>query len=214
MAVTYPLARSAWWDTLRIARLSIGLRETATIAQTADGGVLVQSIGQPLWQFDVALHPLSMDDARETLATLRGLKRPGGSALVGPRAEWTPRLDPQGNAASFSVTVASIANDLLAVAFAGLPAGYTLSAGDWFGVQVSGVYWLHQLIEGGSADGSGTTPQLSLRPAVSPALAAGAAVTLADPVCKAAVDPGSVDEGFVADRLVRGLGWRMIQVLR
>jgi len=211
---TFPISLADFWGSLRITSVRMSLPEVAQMTRTAGGETVVASLGRRLWRASVQLAPSTFADSQGVQARMRVIRRADASFLVSPLIGRVPALDPLGTVASAAVTVATVSADRVAVALAGLPAGYTMSAGDFLSISVNGIPHLHQIVIGGSADGAGLTPELEVVPPVRVSVTTGMAITLVDPTMKAVCDPASVEEGQLQRAQLTGVSLSLIQTLK
>ena len=218
MTLTFPLTRSAFFDLLPIQQMSFDCPEQLQQSRTGDGSVLTADLGARLWRGDVQLGPMTRSEAAQVRALLDVLRGAGRSFMASDLAAPRPLADPD---LSFLGTAApvlhTIGADSRTLRVAGLPAGYVLSAGDLlsFSYGVSPTrHALHRVVSEAIADGTGLTPLFEVTPHIRPGAAAGAAVTLDRPSCKAVLVPGSVDVGATRRTLIEGVRFSFMQTLR
>jgi hypothetical protein len=184
MALTFPLTLEAFADTLVVEAGSGGfeLRRFEESSGTGRGEIITRQIAPPAWAFSMALAPMRFSEA----ARVRSIMQALGSSNRARFYDFThhyPASDPTGSVlGAASVTISSIAAGGRAIALAGLPSGYQISAGDYASVGYSsGRRALLQFAESGVANGAGLTSQLEVRPHLPAAIAAGSAVLLKKP---------------------------------
>jgi len=192
MAVTYPLdllADFPGWVT------DFDLLELQEQSRSANGKTYVKDLADPLWQMTAQSRQLSPNELDYWRARLKPLKGGGGTFYGYPLSRTYPIRYPNGawptggafNGVSASLVAVNI--NQRAVQVGSLPAGFTLSVGDYIAIG----HDLHQVMEGVTAAVSGATPEFEVRPNVWPGVAPGsAAVAVKRPSCIMAVVPGSV----------------------
>lgn len=194
MALTFPLAQATLGDTLPIASVVWTPLWQQEFSGLGSGEFLTADLAPQLWEGDVALRPLLHTDARAMMAMLTAL---GGAAeafyLANPLG-WYPATDPGGTIlGAATVTIKTINANRKELAFAGLPVGYVLTAGDFFAVTYStSRRALIQLVGGGTADSSGDTAEIEVRPHLRSGITTTLGVTLKKPAAKVKIVPGSL----------------------
>lgn len=199
MALSFPVARTAFFDLLPIAAQSFDLPETVEVARTGGGVLLGADLADRLWQGTIRLGRMTVAEARPSLALINALRGPGRSFLLADVHRLWPQADPGGLViAGFSPVISAVAGDLRTLSLSGLPAGYMLSPGDLIGWSHGAGpvrHALHEIVSGGTASGGGTLAALEVTPALRPGTATGTAISLVRPVCEAILVPGSVNPG-------------------
>jgi hypothetical protein len=161
----------------------------------ASGRVIVKDMGSPLWTMkgiSKTLRPNALDQWRARLTSLEnGL----ATFLAYPLSRTYPILYPNGSwptGGAFSGTtgnLASINANRKAITVSALPAGFTLSIGDF--ISLGGNVDLHQVMEAATA-AAGTTTEFEIRPGLWTGRTTGAAVSVFRPACQMAIVPGSI----------------------
>ncbi|MGB3327781.1 MAG: hypothetical protein WBA46_02440 [Thermomicrobiales bacterium] len=198
MTIVYPLALDVFADKLHIESLKARPGHQQELSGQGSGGILAADVAPALREFDVACIPLYHDVAGEVLALIESL---GGAInpfyLYDPRKK-APATDPDGTILGGAVvTISALNANNKAISLAGLPAGYTLTAGDllsWdYGVNPARRAF-HRVVESVTAAGDGATPQFEVRDFIRPGSTVGTAVTLIKPAMKCKMLPGSLDD--------------------
>ncbi len=141
----------------------------------------------PLWEISVALIVPGRASAAEISAKIRALDGMRRQFLFEDKS-YRPA---SGGTPGGSITVNSINADRTAIALAGLPAGYRVTAGDRMSIAWgSGRYFFAEFAETVTANGSGVTAQIAIMPYLPQSIATGAPVEMARPRLKAIVPPG------------------------
>jgi hypothetical protein len=161
----------------------------------ASGRVIVKDMGSPLWScrgISKVLSPNNLDQWRARLTSLEN----GLATFLGyPLSRTYPILYPKGNwptGGAFSGTTANLASinaNRKAITVSALPAGFSLSIGDF--LSLGGNVDLHQVMEPATA-AAGTTTEFEIRPGLWPTRTTGAAVSVYRPACLMAIMPGSI----------------------
>jgi hypothetical protein len=195
-ALTFPVPQASLGDLLTIASCTpwqpLWQQEYSGLGT---GEFITLDLAPQLWQCDVTLRPMLHSVARGVMARLSAL---GGSVeamyFANPLA-WWPAADPGGALfGPWTAKIKSIDADRKLVAFEDLQPGAVLSAGDFWAVDYGtpSRRALIQMIAGGTADGTGDTVALEVRPHIRPGIAAGADVSFARPAAKVKIAPGSL----------------------
>jgi len=217
MGFTYPLARSAFFDLLRVQEASLDPGGQVAASGLGGGEILTSEAAPPLWQGSVNLAPMRDRAASGLLALLNALETPGASFYAGKANEIGPDADPDAAAlAAATVTLAAVSIGTGQLSLAGLPAGFAIAPGDLlsFGYGAPTRRAMHRAMTAATADGAGTTPLFDVFPAIRPGAAASAGVDLVRPYFKAVIVPGSVSYGATARGIRSGVAFSYRQSLR
>lgn len=187
MTLTFPYPLASLADVLRADDCQFYLRRNDEMSGSGDGRFWTAELARPLWEVTLSLAARTPADARAIDAKVFTLNGSSQSFLF---AE--PTYAPAGGGVPGSgVTIDAIASDGLAIALAGLPAGYVVTAGDRFSVAWgTGRQYLGMFAETATADGSGDTAQIAITPWLPIGIATTAAVEMTTPVLRAFVPPG------------------------
>lgn len=166
------------------------LRRRDEHSRQADGIVRALSRGVPLWCVTVATPPMEVDDALDIEALINaqdGATNPfywGDLRRRYPKAHISGAFTDSGQIATVPTAVT--------LTLKSLPAAFTISRGDYFHLSgEGGLRTLHQVVTGATADGSGDTTAIEVRPALPSFAAADLAVTFKTPMAKFLILPGS-----------------------
>jgi hypothetical protein len=204
MAITYPinlLPGFPGWTT------GFSLRWRQEQSTQASGRILVKDMGSPLWTLRAAsktLSPNNLDAWKARLESLEnGLQTFWGYSMTRcypilyPRGSW-----PTGTSfTGLTANLASINANRKAITLSALPAGFTLSVGDYISITIGTRKDLHQVMEAATA-ASGTTTEFEIRPHLWPDVTITKAVAVKQPACLMAIVPGSLS----ADAGLNGWG--------
>ncbi|SEI10142.1 hypothetical protein [Paracoccus alkenifer] len=188
MALTYPYPLADFCDGLRAISVVMTLRRHDEQSGGGDGRFWTAELAPPLWSAEVALAARPAPLARELDARIDGLNGSSGTFLFSDPSYRGPA---GGSAGLTAVTLSGISADRGAVALAGLPAGFVITAGDFLSIDYGpGRVYFGRFAEGAVANGSGAIAQREIRPHLPMTITAGAAVELARPRFKAFIPPG------------------------
>lgn len=219
MAVlTFPLTLPQFWHLLPAGKATLDMGETLDVAQTSGGEVLTADLGTALWSGQIDLGKMPSDEAATIRPLINILRRAGTSFLVSDYARAYPRLDPQGLFLGSAVpTILAIGGSYRELSLQGLPGGYPISRGDLlsFTYGTSPLrYALHEVVSPVVANGSGQTGLIEVSPPIRPGAAAGAAVQLVYPRCKARLQPGTAKTGTITHTITSDASFSWTQTLR
>lgn len=190
------------------------LMQRQEFSRQANGITRGKDFGSALWIANYSTLPLDIDDALDFEAILNSLDGVLGSFYAGDLRRPYPRLDPKGEAiAGSNPQISWFGVNGKSLALSGLPPGYVLSRGDYlsfdYGAGPSRAY--HQVMEPATADGSGETGGLELRPHIRPGAIVGASVTLAKPTAVMSLLPGSIEQRMI-DGINTVISFQAIQI--
>ncbi len=216
MVQSFPMPLAEFWSPLRVASLSLGLPAAAEMSRTAGGEITIAELGARLWSARVTLAPIGIESAAALQVKLRLLQRAGATLFVSPRIGDYPARDPNGVIAASNATIASLPVGNQTLSLAGLPSGYTLSAGDYlsFSYGNPAIQAFHQLVGDAHADAAGIVPAFEIVPQLRPGALVGASVTLVKPAFRALMLPGSLNEGSLQRTRLAGITFDLIQTLK
>lgn len=219
MALTYPLSLATFVDTLLCERVTCDLPELVEQSRTAGGEQLMADMGERLWTGRIDLGKMVRSEIGRPEVLIQVVKQ-GMTFQCYDRRRMYPLLDPTGSIlGASSVTILALGGDPREMSLAGLPVGYTLSAGDYLSFAYSSLsvtrQALHKVVDATVvANGSGQTALFEVVPPIRPGAAAAAAVTLKKPFAKAVMVAGSAAPSDGRSTLYEGLGFDWVQTLR
>lgn len=220
MALSYPLSRAFFLDTLLISDLTFDLPEQLAQSRTAGGEQLTAEYAERLWTGRIDLGPMQKHEVGNPEVLVSVLRHAGRSFDVYDRRRPYPLLDPTGTILGAATpTILALGGDPREMSLAGLPAGYTLSAGDYLSFPYSFLsvtrQALHRVVNFVvMANGSGETPLFEVTPPLRPTAAIGQGVELRKPYCRAVIVAGSATPNTGRSSLSEGLGFDWVQSLR
>lgn len=217
MALTYPLSYAQFLGALRVEGVTFRLSHPQEHTRLADGSVISASLGASLWTGTIHLALANHPRHAQMEALLGLLDQPGATFLCHDPRQIGPAGDPTGSIlGSAAPTIHSVAANLRELRVAGLPNGYALAPGDMLAFKYATNpvrHALHRIVVGGAASSTGLTPMLEVVPNLRPGAAAGLAVSLVRPACKARLLPGP-SYGSGRQALSSGASFDFIQTLR
>jgi hypothetical protein len=215
--LSYPLTYAQFLGALRVEEVTFRLSHPQDHTRLGDGTVISASLGAALWTGSIRLAQANHPRHAQMEALIGLMDQPGATFLCHDPRQNGPAGDPDGLIlGSATPTIHTVAANLRELRLTGLPAGYSLAAGDMLGFQYGANpvrHALHRIVIGGTASSGGLTPMLELVPPLRSGVAAGLPVSLIRPACKARLLP---DPGYGAGRqaLSRGTSFEFIQTLR
>ncbi|WP_276946661.1 hypothetical protein [Haematobacter massiliensis] len=217
--LSYPLSLALLNDLLPVQSIEWHVQRSDEFSGSGDGRVWSAELAPPLWRAVVTLSDMSEARGREVAARFRALH---GSRraffLLDPGGRY-PATDPGGGKLGApAVTLTAIETGREGVTFAGLPAGYRLSAGDKFAATYgSGSrHYFGEVSEGVTAGAGGVAAGVSVFPRLPAGVLQGSGVTFARPAAKMIIDPQAgvtpgTTIGAVGVRRITGAGFTAIQ---
>ncbi|WP_149589834.1 hypothetical protein [Tabrizicola flagellatus] len=220
MALTYPLNRAFFFDTLLISEITFDLPEQLAQSRTAGGEQLTAEYAERLWTGRVELAPMLRHEVGNPEVLLSVLRHAGRSFDIYDRRRPYPLADPTGTLLGTATpTIHAVGVDPREMALAGLPPGYVLSGGDYLSFPYAHLsvtrQALHRVVDYMVvADSAGQTPMFEVTPPLRPTPAVGQGVELRKPFCRAVVVAGSFSPNTGRGNLSEGLGFDFVQTLR
>lgn len=218
MALTFPLSLAQFMDLLPVSSCIMHCPAQVQVARDGGGEILPADIGPRLWTADLTLGKMTAAEARPLRPLLTLLGQAGTSVMLYDTARPWPLADSGGVALGAATpTIASLSGDNRELSLSGLPAGYTLTAGDLIAFSYGSNpvrYAMHEFVAGSVADGTGATGLIEVTPPIRSGATVGTEVTLGRPSCKMQLVPGSLKPGQVTHTITDGIGFSLIQTLR
>lgn len=219
VALTYPLALAIFADSLLVSQNSFHLPEQVQQTRTAGGEQLGADVGERLWTGKIMLGRMTKAEAGRPEVLIDLIRQVGRPFLMYDRYRTNPLLDPLGTVlGAAAVSILALGSDARELSLAGLPVGYTLSAGDYLSFAYGSTpvrQALHRVVNTTVvADGSGNTALFEVTPALRPGAVAAAPVQLKKAYCKAVAIYGSIEEATRQSTMTEGLGFSWVQSLR
>lgn len=187
MAITYP--RTELHSLTGFSECRFRLTNRQEMSRTAGGITRVKSLGPDLWTAEFQSWPLFGAEARALLAFLDTLDGGAQAFTAYDVRHQFPTSDPTGTHPD-TVQISSVSGG--AIALKGLPAGFVVTVGDYMAFDISGARQYHRAAETVTANGSGVTPLMAVRPLVKAGALANEPVALKQPRARWMMDPGSL----------------------
>jgi hypothetical protein len=212
------LTLAEFFSNLPIAQQTFWMPDQLEQNRTGSGEQITADLGDRLWQGDVLLGKMTRGEAGRHEVLIDLLNQAGRAFEIFDSRRPRPLLDPNATVlGASSVTILALGADARELRLTGLPAGYTLSSGDYlsFTYGTSPVrFALHRVVLPVTANGSGQTPLFEVSPAIQPGAVVAAAVTLNRPRMKAVIKAGSMEPGRTSSTITEGVKFSFIQTLR
>gem|GEM_PF-3379009 len=180
-------------DAILIREAIFVLEWRQNLSSIASGGTRGEDAGPPKWRASITSIVMGHDDLSSILAEIYLLDGVRGTFYVTNPKKPGPRNDKDGAIlGSNTVQIAAVSGETISLK--GLPANYVLSRGDFlhFDIGSPAVRALHILGEDVTANGSGVTDPVKVRPAPFIGTVADLAVTLIEPSAEMVILPGTV----------------------
>lgn len=174
--------------------------------QTAGGEVIRSGGAARLWRGSLTLYALRHDDARAMQAKLHTLRGAGASFWIGDMAH-------KGGTRTAQIKATNpTTRDILTLQ--GAPVGLVIAPGDYLGWDYSGRRALHQVVVGGTVNGSGNTGNIEIVPPMRTLPAVGTPVSIGAAKCRAVLVPGRAAVGTSNIVATSGITFEWTQTLR
>lgn len=189
MSVTYPRTDIFALNVFASQWLRIVSRQETS--RTAGGATLAKDLGPALWFGDWTTMSLENDDALAFEAKLNSLDGAINTFEAGDLRRPYPKAYANG---AFNDTglLKSVNANNKALSFKSLPDGFVLTAGDYLAFNYGTSRAFHQIVESGTADGTGVTSEIEVRPYIRPGFTLNTAITLKEPKAVFRMLPGSI----------------------
>jgi hypothetical protein len=191
--LTFPLTRSQFIEAINARAFHPTIKNQQEIGYQASGNVIAKDLGPGIWQASIETVPMRIRQAMAVQQLINALHGSVNSFMCYSRFIQGPLSDPKGTILGASTPTVLAVPTSNSISFQGLPNGYVLTPGDRFSVpgSTSGISY-HELQEGYTVGGPGTTTALQVEPEMSSGVAASAAVTFIKPIFLAAIVPNSL----------------------
>lgn len=208
MAISYasPLPLATFWNTLRPVSSTFYPTENTNRRELANGDILTNEVGVRLWKGSIQTRPYRHKEAEAQIGIIRSIMASRASFLVRPLHQV---LSISGNPTLQAVSGGYDIN------MSGFAAGAVVPSGAYFSFSYDGGRRaFHQVVIGGTANGSGVLNAITVEPYIQPGWAVGANIDFIQPVLKAVYVPGSSDPPTIEILHTEGLFFEWQQTLR
>lgn len=217
MALTFPLALPDFANLLRMSSVRMKLVADQQISGLQTGQLIVADLAPKYWEIEVSLINMENADARKIQGLVESLNEGLNDFYwYDPRSEY-PIADPDGSIlGSSTVVIETLPADYSKIALSGLPAGYVISPGDFLSYDFGSSpehRAFHRVVDGGTANGSGVSPTLEIRPLRRPGATLGTTVRLIKAAGKFKMIPNSFDPGVARQMMTSGMMFKARQVV-
>lgn len=205
MPLALPLALTDLADLLRLESATWNLTQQQEYSGLGSGEGISHDLAPPLWEAECQSVQLPVLEAERLRARLNALDGSNNAFLLFNPAGAYPATDPDGAILEGAeVKIKAIAANRKELSFKGVPTGLGLPWGAYASIVYgAGRYALVQLLGDVTANGSGETAMVEVRPHLRPGIAAEAAVGLIKPVAKVKIIPGSLRLDVVGVKFAR-----------
>lgn len=214
MALPDPLPINTFADKLKIASVKWRLQEQQEVSGMASGQILVADLAPALWTAEVVLAPMYNEEAAQVQALIESLDGSLRSFYLYAPQRPGPQYDPKGTIlGSSEPKIYALESGSKELQIYGLPEDYRLTIGDFFAFNYGSPARraFHRILTTVTADGSGITPVLEVRPYLRTGVANDIAITLVKPAAKVGIVPGSFDPGTSDAVITSGMGFSVMQ---
>ncbi len=182
------------------------------LSRSAGGRTQAKDFGTPLWRASFTTAPAPRADAADIEAALISLRGSVRSFLAHDVRRPYPRAHSDGAFTDAATIGQLFAGDAFLVTLSGMPHGFTLKPGDYFGFEHSGGRKaLHMIDEGAVFDAAGVAT-VSVFPAIPPGAALNSAVTFKRPVCEMILEPGAGAPPSLRELVASSVTFSAIQI--
>lgn len=179
-------------------------------SRTAGGVTRIASLGPMLWRGNWMTVPVPVAEAMRIEAGLISLG--GGVNLFEGHDPRHPAPAADDGTMFAGLTVHAISGDRRELRINGLPANFTMSAGDWVSVNDGTNLHLLRLLEGGDSNLSLITPFLTVEPALRDTILVGNALSVRQASARWQIERDSVVRSPVGHSF-ETVAWSAIQVI-
>jgi hypothetical protein len=215
VTTTYPIPVEDLIDTLKINSVAFYPFYRQETSGTAGGKIWAKDLGDELWEADLAITNVTHAEAYAALARFNKLRGSIFSFYCYNPAMPYPQSDPDGSSlGSSAVIINTLGTDNKSLSLSGLPAGYKLSTGDFFGYDFGDPSnrALMQIVEDATADGSGVTPTFEVFPNFRVGTTTGLAINLKKPSAEMVIIPGSWPQPTSQNRMKSSFSFKAREI--
>jgi hypothetical protein len=192
MTLADPLPQASFADLLRVQDANFVQNWQQQRSATGGGESRYADRAPSLWKGDLTTIAMPLADGEGLMALINS--RAGGIKTVLLHNYRLPYPSSDPDAAIIGATVPKLGTitDRLHVAFTGFPPGYVLPLGTFFGLVFdTSRYYLGQLVEARTANGSGAVASVEIWPPLPASVSGTPDVSVKKPPIKARIVPGS-----------------------
>jgi hypothetical protein len=204
MALSSPLSLSQFADLFHVADAKFVSQVSQEMSGTGGSDDLYADLSVPRWSLDITTGDLDHPTAELVSARYNWLVHTLTDFMMYNSTAKYPSTDPSGSLLTgHSVVLGTIADRYHAILSA-LPNDFTVPAGSYLQVTFgTSRTYLGQLVEDAVANGSGTTPSVTLTPGLPDSIVSGDAVNLLLPAARFRVQPNSLRPSFTSGKTRR-----------
>jgi hypothetical protein len=206
--MTFPLSVADFFNGLTISEMAFDLDEPITTSETEAGEILTASRGVSLWRGRLTLSPGRTVSGEAMRARIDLLRRSGATFWLEHPVMRFPQADREGRILrGFSPTVSALPANFRQVTIGGLPAHYSIRAGDHLSISfgTGGARRSYHRVVSGATVASGAAGPIEVNPPLPASVQVGNAVQLLRPALKAMIRPGSHSGAVLRPAGISGL---------
>lgn len=217
MTITFPLPRASFSDRLRLQNLKLYLEPMQDTSYSGGGDVYTVDLAPSPWVGDGQVGILRPQQAAELQALFETLDGGLNSFYMGHILYRFPFSDPFGevlNSHSNTIKINTLDANNKELTLKDAPPGFTFTAGSFFHFDYGSnpVHRaFHRLVNTVTANGSGVTPAIEVRPHIRPGAVVNTVVEFRDPCFEANVVPGTFGPGNAETLIVSGMTFQFRQ---
>lgn len=210
----FPLSTGDFFDRADVWTPRFEPMTYQSVSGLRGGGLIAAEFAAARWSADVTIAPYFNRDSVGLEAIINSLRGSIKSFEAYDTRRAFPYADPTGAIlGAAAVTISAIGSDNASLKLAGLPAGYTITSGDY--ISVPSRKQLFQAIETSVANASGISPTFfAVTPSILPNLVNGDAVRLIKPIGFFRIVPGTYSAPVSDGATSRGGSFKMMQVFQ
>lgn len=214
-AYTFPLTREQFSDKLRIQSMRLRLENPQDVNFSKGGEIFVAELSPPIWVGEARVGILTAAQAAELQGMFEVLDGSLNSFYLSHPLFPYPSTDYFGEvleAHTTPIKIGSIAVNHKEISIKDAPPGFEFPAGAFFHFDDAGHRSFHRLIGSTTANGSGVTGNVEVRPH----LRYGAVNTVLEfkkPALQVKLVPSTFSEGEAEMVIVSGMGFQFRQVI-
>lgn len=216
MAYSFPLAAASFADILKVSEVRFHLPSRQEISGLGSGLVLAVDLSPALWMAEIKLANMAEADAGRVQAMIEVLDGSVNEFYLYNPGRPYPLNDSDGTTVGSNTVKIKANQNGKELQLKSLPAGYSLTAGDFISWTYASMTMFHRIVSDATADGSGETGWFEVRPHLIPSSAAAdTVVSLKKPAMRAVMVPGSFEAGSRRpDGITSGMAFQAIQSFR